>query len=475
MGACAPPGLRAIPAAGVSVSFKAEADKTWSVVGANESKFINDVIRSGDGSFDVVSGGVAFWADYDEATFVNQKVTGDFDVRVKVVSVTSPGAKVDSVAMTAGGDARRSITVSLSSGVVFDASAGSIFVDEATSARDSSGGRVRTLRGYFDDGIYAELGAARVAESHEYVLTWLNDLGLSLIPFAPSGASVQVLGAQRARSDDEAARERLAPGLHRDERGLTSGELLRKYTEGVPEDLGHADVDLSQPRWREYDALTWPAWLAARGASKGAAQLMMLGGDSSTFSALFLLQQIMLHRDLRQYLKIAGGMDLLPRGIAARLTDAIRYNCELVRLERTGSGLRATYKQDGRMDVIPADRVVLAIPFSMLRRVALDPPFSPAKMSILAELSYYEGTRFLLQTKTRFWQTAKLTGGARTDGPADIWDMSYGQRGGRGLISLTTGNAAIEQKLAAMNPAARCGSRRSTSSTRVPEPARRSA
>src|SRR5258706_2265716 len=107
------------------------------------------------------------------------------------------------------------------------------------------------------------------------------------------------------------------------------------------------------------------------------------------------------------------------------------------------------------MKTIPADRAVLAIPVSMLKCVALDPPFSPAKRSILAELSYYEGTRFLLQTKPRFWQAGRLTGGARTDGPADIWDMSYGQRGGRGLISLTTGNAALEQKLAAMNPAAR--------------------
>src|SRR6476661_7927081 len=43
-------------------------------------------------------------------------------------------------------------------------------------ARPVPGGRVRTLRGYFDDGIYAELGAARIAESHEYVLTWLNEL-----------------------------------------------------------------------------------------------------------------------------------------------------------------------------------------------------------------------------------------------------------------------------------------------------------
>src|SRR5579872_6585242 len=74
-------------------------------------------------------------------------------------------------------------------------------------ARDVPGGRVRTLRGYFADQIYAELGAARVAETHEYVLHWVNDLKLSLIPFAPAGG-VQMLaiGKERVRADDIAAR-----------------------------------------------------------------------------------------------------------------------------------------------------------------------------------------------------------------------------------------------------------------------------
>ncbi len=83
-----------------------------------------------------------------------------------------------------------------------------------------------------------------------------------------------------------------------------------------------AEVNLADPRWRAYDRVTWPAWLASRGASPAAIRLMMLGGDSSGFSALFMLQQIMLHRDSRQYFKIEGGMDRLPRGIAAALQPA---------------------------------------------------------------------------------------------------------------------------------------------------------
>jgi len=322
-------------------------------------------------------------------------------------------------------------------------------------ARAEPGGRVRTLRGYFDDGLYAELGAARVAETHEYVIHWLNELDLSLIPFAPSGAGVQAIGNLHARTDDLAARERMAPGLKPDERNLSVSQLMIKYLSGVPDDLANPDIDLADPRWRPFDSVTWPAWLASRGASKAAIQLITLGGDSSGFSALFLLQQIMLHRDSRSYLKIEGGMDRLPRAIAARLKDAIHYNCELTRLERTATGVRATCRTPAGMDIFAANRAVLAIPFSTLKQVAIEPAFSPQKTKIIQSLIYHEATRFLLQTKTRFWTKAGLNGGARTDGPADIWDMSYGQKAARGLISLTTGNTAIDQRLSSLPEAGR--------------------
>ena len=314
-------------------------------------------------------------------------------------------------------------------------------------ARAEPGGRVRTLRGYFDDGLYAELGAARVAETHEYVIHWLNELNLSLVPFAPAGAGVQAIGALRARTDDLAARERMAPGLKPDERNLSVPQLMIKYLTGVPDELANPEINLADPRWRQFDSVTWPAWLASRGASKAAIQLITLGGDSSGFSALFLLQQIMLHRDSRSYLKIDGGMDRLPRAVATRLKDVIRYNCELTRLERTSTGVRATCKTPNGMQTFAAERAVLAIPYSTLRRVAVEPAFSSEKTKIIQTLTYHEATRFLLQTKTRFWSKSGLNGGARTDGPADIWDMSYGQKGTRGLISLTTGNEAIEQRL----------------------------
>ncbi len=76
-------------------------------------------------------------------------------------------------------------------------------------ARDAPGGRVRTVRGLFDDGLYGELGAARVAETHEYVLHWVNDLRLNRCllrrhpaqPCLPSGQSAPTaMMRRRAKS-----------------------------------------------------------------------------------------------------------------------------------------------------------------------------------------------------------------------------------------------------------------------------------
>ena len=75
-------------------------------------------------------------------------------------------------------------------------------------ARAVPGGRVRTVRD-FGGGLYGELGAARIADTHNYALHWVNELGLSLTPFQPTGeATMLSLNGMRARSDDKRARSR---------------------------------------------------------------------------------------------------------------------------------------------------------------------------------------------------------------------------------------------------------------------------
>ena len=317
-------------------------------------------------------------------------------------------------------------------------------------ARQAPGGRVRTARD-FPGGLYGELGPARVADTHEFLLHWLNELKLGLVPFAPADPGVIVINGMRARADRPEEIARLAPDLHADERGLTPPQLLRKYLEGLSDDLASPEIDLSNPRWRAFDNVSWPQWLTSRGASAGAIALMSAGGDSRDFSALFLLQQIMLHRGSGPYMKIDGGMDLLPRALAAMVKDDIRYATELTNIEQNTSGVRATVKSGGSSETIVADRAVIAIPFSVLRTIAMAPALSPMKAEAVARMSYYDATRFLVQTRTAFWRTQHLSGGARSDAPADIWDAAFGEKPIAGLISVTTGGPLAEPKLRTMD------------------------
>ena len=56
----------------------------WGVVGADEAQLGNGVVAVGANAFDVYSDGVTEWGAYDEATFVYEQVTGDFDKEVRV-------------------------------------------------------------------------------------------------------------------------------------------------------------------------------------------------------------------------------------------------------------------------------------------------------------------------------------------------------------------------------------------------------
>jgi hypothetical protein len=81
----------AIPAAGVTATV-APALASWVGVGGNEwveagdpaTQWPDDAVAYSNKDFDLVSGGSGFWDGYDEATFVYEQITGDFDKKVRV-------------------------------------------------------------------------------------------------------------------------------------------------------------------------------------------------------------------------------------------------------------------------------------------------------------------------------------------------------------------------------------------------------
>jgi monoamine oxidase len=306
-------------------------------------------------------------------------------------------------------------------------------------ARALPGGRVLTVRAPFDDGLHAEAGPTRFAAAHAAVLRAVRAYKLPLVPLVASGADVTAVNGRPA-STLQGQRAWMLD-LKRDEQMTTPAELLDRYVGELPRELGDPRApQTAVARWEAYERLTWPEWLRSRGASPDAVRLMTVGGDSSSVSALYVLRQYAMLRASTQRYKIGGGMDRLPKAMAASLSGIIRYNAPVVRVERQSTGFRVDYREGAAVRSMAAARVVFAVPASTMRQIEMKPRLSRLKEQAIEQLSYYDGVRFLIQVKRPFWKAAGLSGSARTDRATEIWDAATDQTASsRGILAATTG------------------------------------
>jgi monoamine oxidase len=319
-------------------------------------------------------------------------------------------------------------------------------------AQGRPGGRVLTVRTPFDDGLHAEAGANRIAGAHRAVLRAVRRHRLPLVPIQPPGSAVTAIDRRPAATleDQRAWTLDLKPG----ERGLTPSMLFEHYVGQLPADLSDPAAPASAlSRWQAFDRVTWPEWLASRGASRDAVKLMTVGADPAQVSALYVIRQYALLRSSTQRYKIAGGMDRLPTAMARALGDIVRYNAPVVRVERRASGFRVDYREGSAVRSTIAARIIFAVPGGTMRQIEVRPGLSAAKQRAFDRLSYYPAVRFMLQAKRRFWQSAGLSGSARTDRATETWDATFDLPGSRGILGATTGGE-LDRRLQGMTPEA---------------------
>lgn len=309
-------------------------------------------------------------------------------------------------------------------------------------ARTRPGGRCHTLREPFADGLYAEAGATWIAGHHDLTLGYAKHFGLELDPYWPEGdlATVRFVRGRRFVVGD--APVELPYNLTPEEKLLARehGGLQRKYVAPALRELGDpAAPGWSVSAWEKYDAVSYAEFLRGRGASAEAVAMMTMstlwGDGPETVSALVWLRDSRLLSGAGGAFKVRGGNDLLPRAFAQKLQDRIRYGSPVTRIEHDARGVRVRFRQAGSLQTLAADRLVCAVPFSVLRRVEVWPPFSPGKTRAIRELPYFSASRVYLQSRRKFWIEQKLDGFARTDLPVnEVWDMTTNRPGPRGIL-----------------------------------------
>jgi monoamine oxidase len=291
----------------------------------------------------------------------------------------------------------------------------------------------------------------QVFDNHHWTMKYIKLFNLEIDPIKPSPLTSLVY-LQGKRIEIKQGKQVEWPiALSADERKLGQRGLWERYVVPALSDVREGvRLDGIAPAAKKYDRIVFSEFLRSRGATSAAIALLKLGlpaglGDGGdAISALDLLREDVHREEKKQSYTIRGGTDQLSKAFADRLTEKIRYGTPVVALEQNGSGVKVVCAAAGHRHTYEADRVVCAIPFSVLRRIEVSPGLSRGKQIAIQQLQYTSVARVYLQTRKRFWLDEGLSGSASTDlGVMNVTERTINQRGNRGILeSYMTGPQA---------------------------------
>ena len=149
---------------------------------------------------------------------------------------------------------------------------------------------------------------------------------------------------------------------------------------------------------------------------------------------------------------IVGGNERLPQAIAASLAPGtVQLNTALTGFSRNGDGtFTLTLKRGTTTFTQIADRVIMAIPFSILRTILKSSQayrtagFDSLKQTAIQQLGYGKNAKLHLQFNNRYWNQSGQwgigNGATYSDtGYQNTWDVSRAQAGATGILVDYTG------------------------------------
>jgi monoamine oxidase len=309
------------------------------------------------------------------------------------------------------------------------------------------GGRCWSLRGTFPDGIISEHGGELIDQGHVNVRQLAQELGLNL---------VNLLAAEQNGTEPF----HLFDGQFYSYTAATND--LKAIWQQIHSDVSAASYptqwNLSTQRGRELDAMSIIDWINAYvpgGMSSKLGQLLDVaynieyGGECSQQSSLNMLYllgysgqgNLRIFGPSNEKYHVIGGNDQLASGLAAKLTGQVNMGYELTAVKKNTDGSWTLTFANRKTTTV--DRVVLAIPFTILRSVDLSRAgFEPLKTRAINELGMGTNSKLHVGFKTRFWRGLGCNGDTYADtGYQNTWEVSRGQAGTSGvLVDYTGGN-----------------------------------
>lgn len=286
---------------------------------------------------------------------------------------------------------------------------------------DKVGGRIRTHR--FSDGTYAELGAMRIPAHHHSTLHYINELNLKVRPFVNYNSNAYYyVGSRKARLlewQKIASSFRLrANENHKDPRIILEEAMVAAFSRIPTNEKYDIFSNIRDGIATKFDNLSMrQALVGSSGMSEEAFDLIGSTTSLHQYEHASFLEVLIDYFGLfriDQY-EIIGGMDLLSKGIAAKLTDHIRLSSRVTRVRLNHEGGATLYvdqENQDQPDTIDFDFVVCTTPAPATNRIEFSPSLAPATLSALRGVHYASSAKTIIHVKNRIWESVdKIAGG----------------------------------------------------------------
>ena len=315
-------------------------------------------------------------------------------------------------------------------------------------AGERVGGRSFSLRGAF--ATKCELGGEFIDTGHREIRGLARELGLTLLDVKRATAGLE---AERYFVDGARYTEAQVIELFRPVARILARDLAA---------LGNDNVayDDSTPVGRAFDRISIAEWFdreGVRGPIRTLLDTAYVGEygretDQQTYLNLLWLisprpDPFQVFGDSDERFIVSEGTDAVSTRMAARLPSPVRFGQALSAVrERADGKVVLTFEQGRRSAEVEADFVVLALPFTQLRKVDLRVEMPAVKRRAIRELPYGTNAKLMVGMSRRVWREQGSSGTGYHDAVFnECWDSSSGfDTAGAVLTAFSGGRFGVE-------------------------------